>query len=137
MTASLQQDPVAIPIPLAPLFKADVARTLGVSTRTIEMWATQGLMPAPARIGGRVYWHPATFYAWLDKRLRVPDSAGNRVTAQDPLPPNPTADVGAATKGADEKRANKKKNKEAVTSLAGERAMRRSSAILQALNAAC
>ena len=137
MTAPLPQDPVAITAPLAPLFKADVARTLGVSTRTIEMWATQGLMPAPARIGGRVYWHPATFYAWLDKRLRVPDRSCDDATPQDRPPPPTTTDVGAAAHGADEKRANKKKSKEAVTSLAGERAMRRSSAMLRALNAAC
>ena len=136
MTSPLPQNPVAIPVPLAPLLKADVARTLGVSTRTIEMWSTQGLMPAPARIGGRVYWHPATFYAWLDKRLRVPDSACEGAVWHGALPATAT-DGRAAAAGIDAKREAKKKNREAVTSLAGERALRRSSTLLESLNAAC
>lgn len=55
-----------------PLSKSDVARALGVCVRTVESWVNTGEVPPPAKIGARVYWHPRTFYAWLDKRLQVP-----------------------------------------------------------------
>ena len=55
-----------------PLSKSDVARALGVCVRTVESWVNAGEIPPPAKIGARVYWHPRTFYAWLDKRLQVP-----------------------------------------------------------------
>lgn len=54
-----------------PLSKSDVARALGVCVRTVESWVNAGEIPPPAKIGARVYWHPRTFYAWLDKRLQV------------------------------------------------------------------
>lgn len=52
-----------------PLSKEDLADVLGVSTRTIENWVNEGILPAPTKLGNRVYWHPKTFYAWLDLRL--------------------------------------------------------------------
>ena len=57
--------------PFKPLTKDDVASILGVSSRTIETWVVQRTIPAPCPIGGRVFWHPDVFYAWLDQRLRV------------------------------------------------------------------
>jgi len=54
-----------------PLTKDCVAGVFGVSTRTIENWVNEGLMPAPVCLGNRVFWHPDVFYSWLDQRLRV------------------------------------------------------------------
>jgi predicted DNA-binding transcriptional regulator AlpA len=52
-----------------PLSKNDVADVLGVSVRTLENWVNEGSLPAPAKLGNRCYWHPKTFYAWLERRL--------------------------------------------------------------------
>jgi len=52
-----------------PLSKEDLADVLGVSIRTIENWVNEGTLPAPTKLGNRVYWHPNTFYTWLDLRL--------------------------------------------------------------------
>jgi len=52
-----------------PLSKADLADALGVSIRTVENWVNDGTLPAPSKLGNRVYWHPNIFYAWLDRCL--------------------------------------------------------------------
>lgn len=52
-----------------PLSKEDLADVLGVCTRTIDNWVNEGILPASTKLGGRAYWHPNTFYAWLDRRL--------------------------------------------------------------------
>ncbi len=52
-----------------PLSKEDLTEVLGVSPRTIENWVNDGVLPAPTKLGNRVYWHPNKFYAWLDRRL--------------------------------------------------------------------
>ncbi|CAJ0730553.1 MAG: helix-turn-helix domain-containing protein [Ralstonia sp.] len=57
--------------PFTPMTKQHVAEVLGVSIRTIENLVKAGRMPAPGHIGGRVLWHPDTFYAWLDQALRA------------------------------------------------------------------
>jgi len=53
-----------------PLTKDDLAELLGVSARTIENWVNEGVVPAPKKLGGRVYWHPRMFFDWLDRRLQ-------------------------------------------------------------------
>lgn len=58
-----------------PLSKEDLADLLGVSIRTIENWVNEGILPAPTKLGNRVYWHPNTFYAWLDRRLSADPAA--------------------------------------------------------------
>lgn len=58
--------------PFRPLTKEAIAEVLSVSPRTIEHWVDQELMPPPASIGNRVFWHPDIFYSWLDQRLRQP-----------------------------------------------------------------
>ena len=58
------------PVPFKPLSKADVADILGVTVRTIENHVAAGILPAPAEIGNRRYWHPDVFYAWLERALR-------------------------------------------------------------------
>lgn len=57
-----------------PMSKEDVADVLGVSVRTVENWVNEGTLPAPTRLGNRVYWHPNAFYAWLDQRLSAEGS---------------------------------------------------------------
>lgn len=52
-----------------PLSKEDLADILGVSVRTVENWVNDRILPAPTKLGNRVYWHPVAFYGWLDKRL--------------------------------------------------------------------
>lgn len=55
--------------PFKPLTKDDIAEVLGVSARTIENWVNEGTLPAPKKLGNRVYWHPKAFYHWLDVSL--------------------------------------------------------------------
>ena len=55
--------------PFHPVTKKMAAETLDVSIRTIESWIADGQMPAPERLGRRVYWHPDVFYSWLASRL--------------------------------------------------------------------
>jgi excisionase family DNA binding protein len=57
-----------------PLTKDDVADVLGVSLRTIENWVNERTLPAPKKLGNRVYWHPAVFYAWLEHQLTVEET---------------------------------------------------------------
>lgn len=58
-----------------PLTKDGIGEVLGVSLRTVENWVNEGILPAPRKLGNRVYWHPDTFYRWLDEYLTasVPD----------------------------------------------------------------
>ncbi|MBN8507337.1 MAG: helix-turn-helix domain-containing protein [Burkholderiales bacterium] len=72
-----------------PLSKDDLADVLGVSIRTIENWVNEGILPAPTKLGNRVYWHPNAFYAWLDRRLSA--ETANSAPAQDGAPePSPS-----------------------------------------------
>lgn len=57
-----------------PLTKDDLADVLGVSLRTIENWVNDRTLPAPKKLGNRVYWHPNIFYAWLEHRLTAKDA---------------------------------------------------------------
>lgn len=71
------------PVPFKPLSKTDVADILGVTVRTIENYVVANILPAPAAIGNRRYWHPDIFYAWLEQALRnggaeAPDTASPR-----------------------------------------------------------
>ncbi|MCO5119736.1 MAG: helix-turn-helix domain-containing protein [Burkholderiaceae bacterium] len=59
-----------------PLTKEDVADVLGVSVRTIENWVNDGTLPAPKRLGNRVYWHPGVFFGWLEHRLMDDEPKG-------------------------------------------------------------
>ncbi len=82
-----------------PLTKEDIAQVLGVSLRTVENWVNDGTLVAPGKIGSRVYWHPRSFYEWLDRTLSA--TAGCAAAAEpmqvagapEPLPasriPNP------------------------------------------------
>lgn len=54
-----------------PLTKQAVADSLGISIRSVENWINDGLLPAPAKLGNRVYWHPDVYYAWLAHRLKA------------------------------------------------------------------
>ena len=55
---------------LQPLTKSDVQKLLGVSERTVENWIARGILPPPARIGGRrVYWARAVIERWLEEQL--------------------------------------------------------------------
>lgn len=82
-----------------PLTKEDVADVLGVSLRTVENWVNDGTLVAPGKIGSRVYWHPRSFYDWLDRTLSATSGCATVAEpmqvadAPEPLPasriPNP------------------------------------------------
>lgn len=61
-----------------PMTKDDIANVLSVSARTIENWVNDKILPAPKKIGNRVYWHPTVFYSWLEHRLSTEDAAEPR-----------------------------------------------------------
>ena len=71
-----------------PLSKNDVADVLGVCLRTVENWVNEGDLPAPAKLGNRCYWHPTTFYAWLESRLLAGSASPtlDHGTVTDPSP---------------------------------------------------
>lgn len=69
-----------------PMTKEDVADVLRVTTRTIEKWVENKEMPAPAAIGGRVFWHPDVFYRWLETRLLTPEPGSCRVLPAESSP---------------------------------------------------
>lgn len=54
-----------------PLSRADVAKILDVSIRTLDNWQSSGKLLRSVEIGGRAFWHPEVFYSWLDKTLRT------------------------------------------------------------------
>lgn len=62
-------------IAFKPLTKDDIADVLGVSLRTIENWVNDRTLPAPKKLGNRVYWHPNIFYTWLEHRLTADDAS--------------------------------------------------------------
>lgn len=67
-----------------PLTKQAVADILGISVRSVENWINEGILPAPAKLGNRVYWHPDVFYGWMSNRLREPSADGDKVTSAPP-----------------------------------------------------
>jgi len=71
-----------------PMSKEDLADVFGVSTRTVENWVNEGILPAPTKLGNRVYWHPNAFYSWLDRRLSA-DSATAETTQDGAVEPPP------------------------------------------------
>lgn len=56
--------------PFQLLSRRQVAGILDVSVRTLDNWQKCERMPKAVDIGGRVYWHSAVFYAWLDQKMR-------------------------------------------------------------------
>lgn len=86
-----------------PLTKESVADILGVCVRTIDNWVNDGTLIAPRKLGSRPYWHPRTFYAWLDQALSAPlpaerqDASDALASANSPkAPPSPTKTKAAA-----------------------------------------
>lgn len=70
-----------------PLNKQAVADSLGISIRSVENWINDGILPAPAKLGNRVYWHPDVYYAWLSHRLKAdPSDEPLSLTADAPEP---------------------------------------------------
>lgn len=72
-----------------PLSKHDLADVLGVSIRTVENWCNDGTLPAPSKLGNRVYWHPNTFYSWLDRRLSVDAATADALQESPTVQPPP------------------------------------------------
>lgn len=62
------------PSAFTPLTKQAVADSLGISIRSVENWINDGTLPAPAKLGNRVYWHPDVYYDWLSNRLKAAPS---------------------------------------------------------------
>lgn len=67
--------------PFTPLSKQAVADLLDISIRSVENWINEGILPAPAKLGNRVFWHPDAFYGWLSLRLLEPATEGQRPEA--------------------------------------------------------
>lgn len=87
-----------------PLTKECVADVLGVCVRTIDNWVNDGTLIAPRKLGSRPYWHPRTFYAWLDQALSAPPAGENSdapdtATGQHPpkAPPSTTKSKAAVS----------------------------------------
>ncbi|KGS44868.1 prophage CP4-57 regulatory family protein [Burkholderia pseudomallei ABCPW 107] len=73
-----------------PLTKQTVADVLGICVRSVENWINDGTLPAPVKLGNRVYWHPDVFFGWLSRRLLEPVAEGAGGTAAPvPRPPKP------------------------------------------------
>lgn len=66
-----------------PLTKQAVADSLGISIRSVENWINDGTLPAPAKLGNRVYWHPDVYYAWLSHRLKMESSVESLSVPED------------------------------------------------------
>ena len=75
------------PSAFTPLTKQAVADSLGISIRSVENWINNGLLPAPAKLGNRVYWHPDVCYAWLAHRLKADPSDESPSEPADALEP--------------------------------------------------
>lgn len=89
-----------------PLNKERVADILGICVRTVDNWISDGTLIAPVKLGSRSYWHPRTFYAWLDEELSAPlgavlqsatDSAVEATTSK-AQPPQAKARTASTTK---------------------------------------
>lgn len=75
------------PLHFTPLTKEAVADSLGISKRTVENWVADGTIPAPTKLGNRVYWHPDVYYDWLSRRLKEAATPSEAVLApSQPLP---------------------------------------------------
>ena len=70
--------------PLIPLSKQTVADQLGISVRSVENWINEGILPAPVKLGNRVYWHPDVFYGWLSNRLKEGSAECHKVIPEAP-----------------------------------------------------
>lgn len=115
-SSSLKMPPL---ISFMPLTKEDVAKVFDVTPRTIENWVEHEDLPAPVRIGNRVYWHPEEFNAWLDKRLRSASKAAPKVAVTE------VSTIRGAARSADRERLRKRTADriaaiEASPSLAGQ-----------------
>ncbi len=62
-----------------PLTKQAAADHLDISVRSVENWINEGILPAPVKLGNRVYWHPDVFFGWLSKRLQEPQVEGQEI----------------------------------------------------------
>jgi len=56
--------------PFQLLTRLQVAEILHVTVRTLDNWQKSERMPKAVDIGGKVYWHSAVFYSWLDQKMR-------------------------------------------------------------------
>ena len=64
-------NPAESPKAFKPISKAFAADLLGVSTKTIDNYIRDALLPLPRPFGGREPWHPGDFYRHLDARLEA------------------------------------------------------------------
>lgn len=58
-----------------PMTKEDIAKVFDVCTRTLDNWINDGSLLPPKKLGNKVYWHPNTFYSWLERRLTDDDAS--------------------------------------------------------------
>ena len=73
--------------PFKPLTKEDVANILGITTRCVEIWVEQGLLPRWQKVGNRSLWHPDVFFGWLDGYLKAQIAEQSNEVSATPKPP--------------------------------------------------
>lgn len=71
-----------------PMTKEDIAKVFDVCTRTLDNWINDGSLLPPKKLGNKVYWHPNTFYSWLERRLTAGDATNEIVPIGGALPMN-------------------------------------------------
>lgn len=76
-------NPAESPKAFKPISKAFAADLLGVSTKTIDNYIRDGLLPPPRPFGCRELWHPDDFYRHLDARLKATTATAASDSAPD------------------------------------------------------
>jgi len=63
--------------------KAELARTLRVTTRTVEAWVESGTLAKPLHIGRRALWPKEAIVALLEEKFRKAQSSRADIELRD------------------------------------------------------
>lgn len=75
----MSQCPPMASTPPPMMTTAEAARALNVSTRTVQRWAENGLLPKPVRLGGSTLRFPrAAFEKWIEDGCPNPQASQSR-----------------------------------------------------------
>ena len=59
-----------------PMTTKEVSEATGIAAGTLQFWRHVGKGPAYYKAGKRVYYDPATVWAWMDAQTRDPEAVG-------------------------------------------------------------